>query len=123
MAKIVAELTKDGNLKLDTDKATGQGTLVKAYKKGKTQFGELKWTMEAPLLASGQGKKQLTFKAGAKMVIELHLDACIDGTSEAGTLKMKMNLSGTGTAAGNTATLTMSVSVDGTQVQQDGAKK
>jgi hypothetical protein len=121
MAKIVAEFTKDGNLKLDADKATGQGTLVKAYKKGKTQFGELKWTMEMPLLATGQGKKQLTFKAGAKMVIELHLDACIDGTSEAGTLKMKMNLAGTGMASGNT--VVMSASVDGTQVQHDGAKK
>jgi hypothetical protein len=123
MPKIVTELAKQGGMELDGAKSTGQGTLVKAYKKDGVQFGEMKFKMEMPIVTIGKDKEQLKFAAGAKIVLDLTMDVCIDGTSENGTLKMKMLMTGEATIpAAPGATAVLNVSVDAVQVQQDVKK-
>ena len=94
MPKIVAELAKQGDMELDGAKSTGEGTLVKAYKKDGRQFGAMKFKMEMPVVTIGKGKEELKFTAGAKIVIDLTLDGCIDGSADAGSMKMKMLMTG-----------------------------
>ncbi|MBI1831309.1 MAG: hypothetical protein HYR84_07665 [Planctomycetes bacterium] len=70
------------------------------------------------------GYQLLKFGADAKITLDLTLDACIDGSSENGIMKLKMVMSGTATipdAPGAMATL--HVGVDATQTQQDATKK
>lgn len=124
MPLIVKEIGKDGAMELDGAKSTGQGTLVKAYKKDGRQFGEMKFKLEMPMTSVGEGKGQLKFTAGAKIVMDITLDACIDGTSETGTMTMKMDMTGVADfpqMAGATATL--DVRMTGTQSQQEAPKK
>ena len=98
MPKIVAELSKQGGMELDDAKSTGQGTLVKAYKKNGRQFGEMKFKMEMPVKSVGTGIQQLKFMAGAKIAMDFTLDGCIDGSADAGVMKMKMIMTGTADA-------------------------
>jgi hypothetical protein len=122
MPKIVAEFAKQGEMALDADKATGNGTLVKAYKKNGQQYGEMKFKMEMPVMSIGKGNQQLKFMAGAKIAMDLTLDGCIDGTADAGLMKMKMII--TGTADGGAGALVMlNLNVDATQSQEETAKK
>jgi hypothetical protein len=124
MRKIVTELAKVGAMELDGAQATGKGTLVKAYKKDGRQFGEMKFKMDMPIVTIGQGKEQLKFAADARIGIVMTFDVCVDGTSEAGTLKMKMTMGGNATipsAPGATATL--DVVMDATQIHEDATKK
>ena len=124
MPLIVKEISKAGAMDLDGAKSTGQGTLVKAYKKDGRQFGEMKFQMEMPIRTIGDGKGQLKFSAGAKIVMEILFDVCIDGTSESGTMKMRMNM--TGTAAFPQmpgATATLNVVMNGLQSGQEAPKK
>ena len=124
MPKIITELSKQGAMEMDAAKSTGQGTLVKAYKKDGRQFGEMKFKLEMPLKTVGMGKEQLTFNPGAKIVMDMTLDACIDGASENGILKMKMVMSGTATnpnAPG--VTVNLYVTADAVQTQADAKKK
>jgi hypothetical protein len=122
MPKIVNELSKQDAMVLDAAKSTGQGTLVKAYKKNGRQFGEMKFKMEMPVMTIGKGNQQLKFTAGAKIVLDLILDVCIDGTAETGSTKMKMNMTGTADVGGG-ALATLNVTVDATQSQEETAKK
>lgn len=124
MAKIVAEIAKDGGMDLDTAKATGKGTLVKAYKKDGRQFGVMAFKMDVPIVSIGKGQGQLKFAAGAKITLDLTFDVCIDGTSETGEMKMTMKMGGNATfpsAPGATANMDVTVTV--TQGQQEAAKK
>jgi hypothetical protein len=123
MPKVVAALSDDGKMELDGAKATGQGTLVRAFKKNGVQFGEMKFKMEMPISTIGKDKEQLKFAVGAKIALDMTFEVCIDGTSEAGTLKMKMIMSGNATIpAAPGATATLDVRVDATQVQADAMK-
>jgi hypothetical protein len=126
MPKIVTELSKfgEGEMELNSAKSKGEGKLLKVYQKKGMQFGEMQFKMEIPIVTIGKGQQQLKFNDGAKLTIDLTLDACIDGASEAGTMKMKMVMAGDATNAGAPgATITMNVTVEGTQVQADVPKK
>jgi hypothetical protein len=93
MPKFIAAFADSDDMALDVGTAKGQGTLVKAYKKDGRQFGEMKFKMELPIVSAGKG--QFKFSPGAKMVFDLYFDVCIDGTSEAGTMKGNMVINGT----------------------------
>ncbi len=124
MARIVTEISKQGAMELDAATSTGKGTFVKSYKKDGRLFGEMKFKMEMPLVTIGKGKEQLKFAAGAKIAMDLTFDVCIDGTSEAGSLKMKMLMTGDATIpSAPGAGASMHVMVDATQTQQEAAKK
>jgi hypothetical protein len=123
MAKIVTELSKEG-MTLDATKATGKGTLVKAYKKNGRQFGEMRFSLDIPVATVGKGTATLTFAAGAKILMDLSLDACIDGSSDAGVMKMKMTMRGDATTKGAPgATVTLEVVANLSQTQTDLSKK
>jgi hypothetical protein len=124
MAKIVEVFNKEGALEVDAAKSTGTGTLVKAYKKDGRQFGDMKFKLEFPLQTAGKGKEQLKFAAGAKIVMDMTFDVCIDGTSENGVMTMKMLMTGNGSlAAAPGAVVAMNVRMEGRQEQQDASKK
>jgi hypothetical protein len=122
MPKIVEDLSKQGAMEVDAAKSTGQGTLVKAYKKNGRQFGEMKFKMEMPVMKIGKGVEQLKFTAGAKIALDLTIDACIDGTADAGSMKMKMIMTGMADVGGG-ATVMLDVLVDAAQTQEEAAKK
>ena len=121
VAKIVAILAKDGAVEIDAAKSTGSGTLAKAYKKDGRQFGDMKFKLEMPLQTAGKGKEQLKFNAGAKILMDIDLDACIDGTSENGTMSMKMIMSGNANVPGGCGDIERVV-MDARQVAQDVPK-
>jgi hypothetical protein len=54
----------------------------------------MKYQIEVLVKAAGQGQPQLKFPDGAKVLMDITLDACIDGTAETGTMRMKMSMSG-----------------------------
>lgn len=124
MPKVVQELAKQGPMKLNVAKSAGQGKLMKAYKRDGRQYGELKFSIEIPITSIGEGKGTLVFGDGVKIVLDLTLDTCIDGATEAGKMQMKMRMAGNATipdAPGASATL--DISVEASQIQSDVKKK
>ncbi len=122
IAKIAAALSQQGEIAVDAAKSTGQGTLVKAYKKNGRQFGEMKFKMQMPLTSAGKGAQQLKFTAGAKIELDLTLDGCIDGSANAGQMKMKMTMSGTADA-GAGALVMLNVVVDANHSEEETKAK
>lgn len=102
-------------------KATGTGKLVKAYMKDGRQFGEIQYNLVVPLKTMGKVPTQRTFDDGAKMTLDLTMDVCIDGTSEAGTIRARMELVGSSTADDSIVRLDIRSVMSGTQAER--AKK
>jgi hypothetical protein len=124
VAKIAELFGKDEAVGLDVKKSVSEGKLIKAYKKDGRQFGVMKFKLDMPLDYIGKGKEQLKFTSGAKMIVDIDFDVCIDGGSENGVMTMKMNMKGMATlAALEGATAMMDVSVDGSQVIENAPKK
>lgn len=127
LAPIVKEIGKsgDGEIEMDAATATGTGTLTKYYKKedGKL-FGVMQFKLDIPVKTIGKGPGLMKFDGAAKMVLDLNLDVCIDGTAEAGTMKMKMVLAGNATLAGLPGGIAaLSIVAEETVVNRDPAKK
>lgn len=122
MPKVIAELSKQGGMDVDAGKSTGKGTLVKTYKKNGRQYGDMKFKMDMPVLSVGKGAEQLKFTAGAKMALDFHLDVCIDGSEDAGVMKLKMVMAGTANV-GAGATAMLEVIVDAAETQEEVATK
>jgi hypothetical protein len=108
---------KGGELEFHTAKATGTGKLVKAYKKDGRQFGEIRYQLTMPLKTIGKVPTQMTFNDGAKMSMEITMDVCIDGTSEAGAMNMRASLVGTATSGDTTVRLDILSVTTGTQAE------
>ncbi len=77
---------------LDFDKAKGAGKLTKAYKTDGRQYGVLEFHFEVPLKAL-QG--MYPCREGAKLVMTVVADGCIDGTAEADSATFKTKATGT----------------------------
>jgi hypothetical protein len=122
VAPILDNLFKgSAELEFHNAKATGTGKLAKAYMKGGRQFGELHYKLVVPLKSMGKVPTQRKFDDGSKMTLELTMDVCIDGTSEAGTIQARMSLLGTSTADDSILRLDIRSVMSGTQA--DPAKK
>jgi hypothetical protein len=123
MAKIAALLFKNEAVEVDSARSTGQGTLVKTYRKDGHLFGEMKIKAEMPLKSLGEDEVRLVFKAGAKISVEFLMDVCVDGTSEDGTLKMKMSMTGSASIApAPGATVTVHVTSEGQEIHLEAKK-
>jgi predicted Zn finger-like uncharacterized protein len=124
-AALLKEFNSDGDLDLDLAKATGSGKLLKAYQKTGRQFGEMNFRIEAPLKSMGKGAKKLKFVDGARITLEITLDTCIDGSSEAGTSKHRMTFGGNVVLpnAPPGASATLSIGADGEETQEEPAKQ
>lgn len=72
---------KDGKVKFNHDKSTGKGKLVKAYKKDGQQYGVVTLRLElTPLSFKGDDGNEIKVQPDAKLVIDLTIDGCIDGS-------------------------------------------
>jgi hypothetical protein len=77
----VQDLSRTGRFAVDAAWATGSGHLEKTTPVGDTQFGQIVYRMEIPILAmtvSGPLRSPVT--SGSKATFDLTLDMCIDGT-------------------------------------------
>jgi hypothetical protein len=78
-AKIAKEFSKDGKIKIDPDKSTGTGKLLKAYQKSGKQFGVLEVTVNLPVTHLDHEGNLTPTKQG-KFVIKVESEGPIDGS-------------------------------------------
>jgi hypothetical protein len=101
LAPLIKELSR--SLLVDADKAAGTGKLLEVRKEKEGRlFGKMQFQVELPLkeMVTAGGEK-VPLQAGAKMTVDLTLDACIDGSLESGVLKSESNMSGTALLRGS----------------------
>jgi hypothetical protein len=90
---IAKGMEAEGNLELIPEKTTVTGTLKKAYKKDGRQYGVIVFKLDlAPKAFAGEGQK-ITVQPGAKMLMEIIMDTCIDGTCSDGSGTMLVEVS------------------------------
>jgi hypothetical protein len=82
----------------------------------------MKFNMDFPLNSLGQGKEQMKFKAGAKVSVTIDVDGCIDASSNNGTTKINMTITGVADGPNNT-TANLSIVMEGTEQHEDVPKK
>ncbi len=124
MGPFVKDISKNGEMEFDLPKATGTGKLLRAYKKDGRLFGDMTYQISLPLKSIGKGQEQIKFADGAKLTLDVSLDACIDGTSESATFTKKMFMSGTGQVAAEPGTiLTFEIHNTGQGTKAAPAKK
>jgi hypothetical protein len=126
MAPIVKDIAKEGEMELDADKATGTGTLLKAYKKDDKQFGRLKVELKLPLKQLGKGATKIVADQGSFVSMEANPDGCIDGTADVGTVKstFKMELKGSQSdGQGGKVGVTISVLTKAEETRKEPPKK
>ncbi len=125
MGPIVKDMAESGSLDADLAKVTGTGKLQKVYMKDGKQFGVMTFKLDVPVKSMGQPGAKMQFANAAKGIVDVALDACIDGTSEIGTMKTRMTISGTATMAllPPGATVTLNLMVDSATTQREPAKK
>ncbi len=96
-AKKVAEaFDAGGPLSIDPDNTKVTGKLVKVYEKGGKRFGVMELTMVLAVKELRLDEDTFTMKAGSKVTATMTLDACIDGSSHAGTEKGSLTFELTG---------------------------
>jgi hypothetical protein len=124
IAELEKEFDKDDHAVLDQTKTTGTGKLLKVYTKDGKQFGEMHFKIDATIKSTGLEASAVKFPKGAKCVIDITLDVCIDGTAAVGTMKTKGTFSGTGSIANTPdSSLTIDVSTEAVRTQQEPTKK
>jgi hypothetical protein len=84
-AKIAKALNERDKVPIDAEKTTMTGKLVKTYKKDGRLFGVMEFTLAGAFKEDTQDK--VTIKAGSTLAITFTVDACIDGTDPASTMK------------------------------------
>ena len=95
MPELVKDFTKATGSKIDADKASGTGKLLKAYDKDGKKFGTLEVTVELPVTElKGGGAAALKMDAGSRFKVTINYDGCIDGSRTEGTIKFGMDLKG-----------------------------
>lgn len=122
---IAKEFGKEGKMDIDVAKATGTGKLERAYTKDGKQFGVLTFQLEFPVKALRNGPKQLTMQPGAKVIMNLTLDACIDGSSLFEVMKSKFQMTGVGSSPGSGGKelrVNLEIQGNGLESRQEAAK-
>jgi hypothetical protein len=84
MEEFCKSFEKSAGLRVHADKATGTGTLVKAYKKDGRQFGDLIIKMEMPIKAGVENGNETPLQPGSVMGLDVKMSMCIDGSVEDG---------------------------------------
>jgi hypothetical protein len=94
--EVLKSLQKTSPLPVDKDKATGEGKLLRAYKKDRRQFGVFEIKVNLPLKGEFPLGNNLSapIQDGSKMTFTVKGDACIDGTSSdsQGNMNMDINM-------------------------------
>jgi hypothetical protein len=79
-------------MKFDAAKSMAAGKLLKAYKKDGRQFGIFDVEIKVALTKIAAGPTEMDLDAASAMKMTLHCDVCIDGTVDAGSMEMKMEM-------------------------------
>ena len=123
IAEMEKEFDKDEHAVLDQKKTTGTGKLLKVYYKDGKKFGEMQFKIDATIKSLGLEASAVKFPDGAKCVVDITLDACIDGTADAGTMKTKVTISGTGSIVNAPgSSLTMEGRTEAVQTREPAKK-
>jgi hypothetical protein len=85
-------------MQLDAARAAGTGRLVRVYRKDSRLYGVMAFHLEAPITTVGAGS--LAAEAGSKLVTDVSLDCCIDGSASSGTLQASFQVSAAARAPG-----------------------
>jgi hypothetical protein len=120
----IKEFGSDGEMEFDLAKSIGSGKLLKVYTQDGKQFGEMQIKLELAVTMIGKGKDRMKAGAGSKVSLNIALDNCIDGNSEAGTFSARVDVSLNWPypdIAGTTAILT--TTVESKTITKDPPKK
>jgi hypothetical protein len=100
---------EDAAESFDGAKLKGQGKLVKAYKKGKEQWGTIAIDLSVPMTKLGP----LTLDTPISLQVKMTLDTAIDGSSTAGQGRGTFTLKGKSTITQDGMTFTVDLAVSG----------
>jgi hypothetical protein len=120
MKEVARQFGGGNEVELDGEKATGSGKLLKVYTKDGKQFGEIQIKLEMPIKSIGQAPASFEAGQGSKMTLTGTLDACIDGTSHAGTMKAKVKVNLSAMPMGTS--IEVAADIDSTTTQKDVKK-
>ena len=88
-------------LQLDSTRATGTGRLTRVYRQGGTHgrlFGVLTIHLEVPITSVGERKHPAD--PGSRLLTDISLDCCIDGSVSSGTLQATFQVSASAVTPG-----------------------
>lgn len=88
--EMVFKAIGEQKMKFDTKKSSIEGKLLKAYKKGDAQFGIVELNMTMFVTEINTGEEFLTTTEDSKLVVNVVLDLCIDGSVEFEHVKMEL---------------------------------
>jgi hypothetical protein len=114
-AEFVKFFEKTSGMTTFGDKATGTGTLTKAYKKDGRQFGDMQIKLEIPLKTFKQMDKEVPFEKGAAMVIDAKVSGCIDGSLEDSAGTMGFSITGTAVLPPDNPMFRLDLSIQNTE--------
>jgi hypothetical protein len=92
-ALLAKGLQEDARMEVNVEKSKASGKLLKAYKKDGRQFGVLQLNLDIVPKSFSEGGMKVVLQPGAKMVVELKADACIDGSISSGTATSDVTVS------------------------------
>ena len=104
---------------VDLTKFKGQGKFLKAYKKGKEQWGTIEIAVSVPLKKLGPLPLDKPITMHAKMI----LDAAIDGSSTAMEAKGTVSIKGQSEFTQNNMTFMLDIAIDGQMRLEQSAEK
>jgi len=96
MAPVARAWQFNTTMAIDISRSTGTGRLTKVYRKDNRLCGVMAFRLEMPIKSLGV-EKPVRPDAGARVLMDVILDCCIDGTSSSGTLRASFWVDGTAT--------------------------
>lgn len=88
---------KDNKVKFNHDKSNGRGKLLKVYQQDGRQYGVMHLRVElAPLSFKGDDGNDIKLQPDAKLVIELKMDGCIDGSARSAKSEISFTVNAVG---------------------------
>jgi hypothetical protein len=115
-AKLVQALNSKA---IDAAKSTGQGKLIKTYKKDQRQYGVVAFDLDVAVTSYGPHQLQDPLHQHLKLTI----DGCIDGSTTEGSVTMKSTIHGTITVKEGNDTFTIDIRVESAGNMQTSAEK
>lgn len=124
--RIVKSFQSGSPLECDAANASAVGKLLKVYTSSGRQFGVLAIQVSMPLRSASFGKDRIPFEKGARTLLTVTLDVCIDGTMESGEMSTQLDSSARGTFTGpdkKSYKMEISAQSDSKEVRRDVTRK
>jgi hypothetical protein len=108
LVKVLGKLTK---MDFDAEHATARATLVRVYPQEGRPFAVLEADVELPVKASLRDNTIHPLLPGSRITLKLRMDGCTDGGAEAGTVEIRLQMTGSSLMKGpDGSVVTMKVS-------------